>query len=185
MTARRQWAIVAVVVVALAGGLMAATRWLGPEARPVGPGAPAPPFAAATVPPAPAGRRSLADYRGQVLLVNVWATWCVPCRNEMPSIQALHDALGPKGLKVVAVSTDAAGTEQEIRAFADELKLTFEVLHDPEGKIELDYRTTGVPETFVIGRDGVIRKRVIGATDWNSTGNRALLEQLLAEPAGP
>jgi peroxiredoxin len=99
----------------------------------------------------------------------------------MPSIQALHDAYGPSGLKVVAVSIDDPGTDKAVRAFAKELGLTFEILHDPTGAIQKSYQTTGVPETFVLGPDGTIRKKVIGAADWNSPANRALVEQLLAD----
>ena len=66
--------------------------------------------------------------------------------------------------------------------FARGLGLTFEMLHDAPGAIQRQYQTTGVPETFIIGRDGVIRKKVIGAADWNSEGNRALVAQLLREP---
>ena len=126
--------------------------------------------------------KTLTDYRGDVVLLNIWATWCIPCRTEMPSIEAVHQSLGPKGLKVVAISIDDEGAEQKIQDFAKEFNLTFEMLHDPAGTIQGIYRTTGVPETFVIGRDGVIRKKWIGAEDWNSDGNQRLLSSLLAEP---
>ena len=98
-------------------------------------------------------------------------------------MEALHREYAAKGLRVVAVSVDQAGVEEQIRAFVREFALTFEILHDDTGAIQAIYRTTGVPETFVIGRDGTIRKRVIGAEDWNSTANRELIAQLLAEPA--
>ncbi|MFO0093370.1 MAG: peroxiredoxin family protein, partial [Gemmatimonadaceae bacterium] len=97
--------------------------------------------------------------------------------------EALYKQLGPKGLRIVAVSVDNAGEEQKIRDFVKEYDLTFEVLHDAAGTIQGLYRTTGVPETFVFDRQGVIRKKWIGADDWNSDGNRRLLEQLLAQPA--
>jgi peroxiredoxin len=126
--------------------------------------------------------KTLTDYRGDVILLNIWATWCIPCRTEMPSIEAVHQALGPKGLKVVAVSVDNEGEEQKIRDFAREYQLSFEMLHDPSGAIEGIYRTTGVPETFVIARDGTVRKKWIGPEDWNSEGNQRLLQSLLAEP---
>ena len=126
--------------------------------------------------------KTLTDYRGDVILLNIWATWCIPCRTEMPSIEAVHQALGPKGLKVVAVSVDNEGEEQKIRDFAREYQLSFEMLHDPTGSIEGIYRTTGVPETFVIARDGTVRKKWIGPEDWNSEGNQRLLQSLLAEP---
>ena len=115
-------------------------------------------------------------------MLNIWATWCGPCRIEMPSIQALQQSLGPKGLKIVAVSVDDPGSEEAIRDFAKEYGLTFEILHDPTGKIQKAYQTTGVPETFVIGRDGVIRRKVIAADNWNSLDNRRQLAQMLGVP---
>jgi peroxiredoxin len=99
----------------------------------------------------------------------------------MPSIQKLHESYGSKGLKIIAVSIDEPGNATAIREFAQEFHLTFEVLYDAPGAIRSDYQTAGVPETFVVGRDGVIRKRWIGPANWNSPENRALVEQLLAE----
>jgi peroxiredoxin len=178
MTMKQQWGVVLGVVLLLCGGLLAATRYLGDEIFPVSVGSAAPPFEARTL-GTPARTKTLADYQGQVVLLNVWATWCAPCRVEMPSMQALHEAYGPKGLKIVAVSIDDPGSEETIRAFAREFGLTFEILHDPSGAIQKSYQTTGVPETFVMGRDGVIRKKVIGAVHWDSPPNRALVAQLL------
>jgi cytochrome c biogenesis protein CcmG, thiol:disulfide interchange protein DsbE len=181
MTVRQQWYLVLGIVALLGGGLVAATRFMGDELFPVSVGSPAPDFRAATLDAAAARTKTLADYRGQVVLLNVWATWCGPCRVEMPSIEALHRAYAPQGLKVVAVSIDDAGQEQTVRDFVRELGLTFEILHDPSGAIQKSYQTTGVPETFVLGPDGVIRKKLIGAADWNSPANRALIAQLLAD----
>lgn len=120
----------------------------------------------------------LADYQGNLVLLNVWATWCLPCREEMPSIERLHRELAPRGLKVVAVSVDDGGAEADIREFAREYDLTFEILHDPTGRILRDYQMIGVPETFVIDRGGVIRKKEFAA-DWYSPGNRAAVTSLL------
>jgi cytochrome c biogenesis protein CcmG/thiol:disulfide interchange protein DsbE len=181
MTARQQWSIVALIVVVLGGALFAASRMLGDQLYPVSVGSKAPQFHAATVDSAPR-TQTLADYKGQVVLLNIWGTFCLPCRDEMPAIEKLHQAMGAQGLKVVAISIDDPGFEQKIRAFVKEFGLTFQILYDPSGKIVNDYQTTGVPETFVIARDGVIRKKVIGASDWNSATNRAVISQLLAEP---
>ena len=85
------------------------------------------------------------------MLLNVWATWCVPCRTEMPSIQALHDRFAARGLKVVAVSVDNAGFEDEIQRFRDQYGLTFEILHDASGQDQ-----TGLPDD---GRSGDVRHR--------------------------
>ena len=181
MTLRQQWAFVGIVVLILGGGLLAATRILGDELFPVTVGSKAPDFRATTVDGVPV-TKTIADYKGDVVLLNIWATWCLPCRTEMPSIQALHDRFATKGLKVVAVSIDNPGTTEEIQKFRDEYGLTFDILHDASGVIKRDYQTTGVPETFVIGRDGVIRKKVIAAADWDSPANRALFAQLLGVP---
>ncbi len=97
-------------------------------------------------------------------------------------MQRLHERLGPMGLKIVAVSVDDPGSARRIRTFADELGLSFELLHDASKAIELAYQTTAVPESFVIGRDGTIRRRSIGAEAWDSEANVAQLERLLAEP---
>lgn len=180
MTVRQQWMMVAAIVVTLAGGLIAATRFLGDEIFPVTVGAPAPDFSAVTI-DAPTMVRTMADYKGQVVLLNIWATWCLPCRVEMPSMQYLHAEYAGRGLKIVAVSIDDPGQEQQIRDFVKDFGLTFEILHDAPGAIRRQFQTTGVPETFIIGRDGTIRKKVIGASDWNSSANRALITQLLSE----
>ena len=184
MTVREQWTVIGIVVAILAAGLYAATRVLGDELFPVTVGAEAPDFSAKTL-DSSARVKTLADYEGEVVLLNIWATWCGPCRVEMPSMQALQRTLGPSGLKIVAVSVDDPGSEQAIRTFGEEYGLTFELLHDASGEIRKIYQTTGVPETFVIGRDGTIRKKVIGATNWNSAANRAVLAQLLGVPVPP
>jgi cytochrome c biogenesis protein CcmG, thiol:disulfide interchange protein DsbE len=181
MTARGQWAVVLAVVALLGAGLWAATRFLGDELFPVTIGSEAPAFRAVALDGS--GERTLADYEGQVVLLNIWATWCAPCREEMPSIQALHERYGPRGLKVVAVSIDQADAQPAIRAFAREFGLTFELLHEPTGAIQQAYQTTGVPETFIIGPDGVIQRKQVGHADWNSEGNRALVARLLGIPA--
>lgn len=181
MTVKQQWMVVLGIVAVLAGGAFIASRVLEDELTSITVGSDAPGFAVQTLDPTPT-MKTLTDYRGDVVVLNIWATWCIPCRTEMPSMEKLFKELGPKGLKMVAVSVDNAGEEQKIRDFVKEYGLTFEVLHDAAGSIQSIYRTTGVPETFVLDRDGVIRKKWIGADDWASEGNRRLLEQLLAQP---
>lgn len=177
MTIRQQWALVGVIVAVLGGGLFGAVHLFGSELNPVTVGSRAPDFRASVL-----GRptvKTLADYKGRVVVLNIWATWCEPCKVEMPSLEALHRAFGSAGLKVVGVSIDDAATDDSIRAFANALGLTFEILHDPTHAIEGAYQTTGYPETFVIGRDGTIRKKWIGAADWNSPSNRLVIAELL------
>ena len=181
MSARVQWGIIGAFVAAVVIGMFVARGRLGAELFPLRIGATAPDFRA--VPLAPGAEpKGVADYRGDVVLLNIWATWCGPCRVEMPSMQRLEERLGPEGLRIVAVSVDVAGMEERIKDFAEELALSFEILHDAPGRIQRQYQTTGVPETFIIGRDGKLRRRIIGADDWSSQANVAFLERLLAEP---
>ncbi len=130
----------------------------------------------------------LSDHRGEVVLVNIWATWCGPCRVEMPSMQRLYEKIGDEGFEIMAVSIDAAVGQfdlignpgGDIEAFADSLGLTFPMLHNPSGDIQRLYRTTGVPETFLIGKDGVIYKKVAGGTEWDAPEHKEQIQRLLA-----
>jgi peroxiredoxin len=180
MTARKQLAVACTVLALVAAIAYGATRYLRKELFPVELGSKAPQFSAFTLDSVPREKR-LSDYRGQVVMINVWATWCLPCRVEMPSIEALNKSYASKGLKIVAVSIDDPGTDAAIRAFVKQYGLTFEVLHDPQGKISDLYDVTGYPETFIVGKDGVIRKKLMSATDWNSPDARALMDRLLSE----
>ena len=136
------------------------------------------------------GIARLSDHKGEVVLVNIWATWCLPCLIEMPSMERLYQEIGEDGFEIMAVSIDAelggfdlAGRPGgDIQVFADSLGLTFTMLHDPSGGIEHLYRTTGVPETFLIGRDGIIYKKVAGGTEWDAPQNKELIQRLLAAP---
>lgn len=126
------------------------------------------------------GEVSFADHFGEVVLVNVWATWCGPCRVEMPSIQALYDTYTDRGFRVLAISVDAGSdNRQVVEKFASEYELSFPILLDRDSRITRLLRTVGVPETFVLDREGRIAKRVIGASDWSSEANRSLIEELL------
>ena len=178
MTARQQWGIVIAVIALLALTLAAATHFLGDELFPVSVGMEAPPITGRTIVP-PVKEKSLADYKGKVVLLNLWATWCEPCRAEMPSMEKLYKEFGPSGLEIVAISVDDAGAEQAIRDFVKEYGLTFEILHDPEAKTRARYQVTGYPESFIIGREGTIRRKVFAAADWSSEANRALIRELL------
>jgi cytochrome c biogenesis protein CcmG, thiol:disulfide interchange protein DsbE len=179
MSTRTQWIVVAIVVCLLGGGAIAATRVLHGSTAAVAVGAFAPDFRAVTVDSQPRVR-TLADYRGNVVLLNVWATWCGPCRVEMPSMEAVHKDFASQGLRVVAVSIDQIAGPPQIREFARELGLTFEILHDSSQSIVRSYQVNGYPQSFVIGRDGTIRRKWIGAENWNSSGNRSLIRTLLA-----
>lgn len=146
-------------------------------------GARAPEFHAVTLdsPPQP---RTLADYRGTVVLLNLWATWCGPCQIEMPSIEALHRRLAGRGLRVVAVSVDDPGNEDRIRAFVAQHGLSFEVLNEGSGAIENAYQSPGIPSTFLIDDRGVIRMKAMGAADWDAPDRREAVAAILDEASG-
>lgn len=147
-----------------------------PEIALVGIGSSAPEFHAMNL---RTGRPTgLADYRGQVVLLNVWATWCQPCRIEMPAMERLSHHFTGTDFRIVAVSVDKDDSTA-VSAFARELGLTFDILHDQSGKIQHLYQTTGVPESFVIDRHGVIVKKVIGAVEWDAPVNDVLIRRLL------
>jgi cytochrome c biogenesis protein CcmG/thiol:disulfide interchange protein DsbE len=175
MAGRGQWIAVATVVIVI-GGIVGIGATMTSEAGLVGPGIEAPHFQAVNL--VTGETMTLADYSGQVVLLNIWATWCVPCEVEMPSIQRLHETLGPKGLKVVAVSIDQADSEV-ILEWARERDLTFEILQDRDGRIERTYQTTGVPESFVIDRAGIIVKKEFGAREWDDPDILSMLTRLL------
>ena len=175
----KQWIFVALVVAGAAVGVTIMTR-VGSEVAPVQLGAVAPEFHAIDL--ATGDSVSLHErYRGKVTLVNIWATWCVPCKVEMPAMERLYDSLAPRGFAIAAVSIDE-GSPDDVRAFGQELGLSFDLLQDRSTRIQRTYQTTGVPESFLLDRRGVIVKRIIGAHDWSSPANRALVERLLDEP---
>ncbi len=109
----------------------------------------------------------LAAFRGRVVVLNFWASWCPPCVHEMPSLEGLHRALGAEGLVVVGVSVDE--DEEAVRRFVKEQGITFPILKDPDGHhAEAAYRTLDFPTTFVIDRDGILRRRYVGPTQWDT-----------------
>ncbi len=174
---KKQWTIVAIIVVVLTAGAVLGVR-LAPDIFPVEVGSRAPQFGAVSL--ATGDSVSLEDYRGKVVVLNIWATWCEPCRVEMPAIERLHNAFNADtNFRIVSVSIDEADPEV-VREFQRAYGLTFEILQDRSRVIERIYQTTGVPETFVIDRDGRIVKKLIGAHDWASTINQDLIRRLLA-----
>ena len=108
---------------------------------------------------------SLSDYRGKVVLLNIWATWCPPCVEEMPSMEKLYQELQGEGLEILAVSIDESGA-QEVLPFMQKHKLSLPALTDTKGTIKSLYQTTGVPESFIIDKDGILVEKVIGPRDW-------------------
>jgi peroxiredoxin len=112
----------------------------------------------------------LSDFRGKVVFLNFWATWCKPCEAEMPSMQALYDSLPKDKFEIVAVSVDNESRDV-VKKYTDNLGLTFTILHDKRGKVKEKYKTTGVPETFILDQNGIVAERVVGERNWSSESN--------------
>lgn len=177
---RRAYWVAGVVVVAVVGA-----AWFSRNrTTPVVAGYTAPDFLVSN---AAGDDVTLADYRGRVVLLNVWATWCGPCEEEMPAMQRLYERFSRDDFEIAAISIDAptgrfdalgnAGGDPV--AFAHERGLTFPVLLDPSGRIQRVYRTAGVPESFLIGRDGIIWKKVAGSWAWDSETAVAQVRRLV------
>lgn len=120
----------------------------------------------------------LSDYKGKVVFLNFWATWCKPCEEEIPSMQALHENLAALPFVIVAVSVDKDGPEV-IEPFLKHYGVTFPVLHDRKGKVKELYKTTGVPETFIIDQNGVIAEKVWGPRDWFDPSATKVVKELV------
>ncbi|HEX9900201.1 MAG TPA: TlpA disulfide reductase family protein [Candidatus Methylomirabilis sp.] len=125
-------------------------------------------------------RVRLSDHRGHVVLVNFWATWCPPCRAEMPSMEKLYQAYRDRGLVILAISGDRAGT-QVVESFVEELGLTFLIVLDPAGEVFAQYGVRGLPTSYLLDRRGRIVSAEAGARDWNSKAARQVVEALLRE----
>ena len=125
----------------------------------------------------------LAHFRGkQAVLLNFWATWCVPCRLEMPTMEQAYREHKGRGLEILAVSIDVGHlpvVAASVAQFMEELKLTFPALLDPEMEVARRYRVFGIPVSFLIDREGIIRAREAGFRDWTSPESRRLIEQVL------
>jgi peroxiredoxin len=150
-------------------------------------GAPAPVF---RLPDLEGAEVGLADFRGQVVLVNFWATWCKPCEDEMPAMERLYQDLSPEGFELLAVSVDA-GIE-EVRAFQERLRLSFPILHDGDKEASDRYQSSRYPESFLVDRDGTLVARFIGPREWDTPAYRDRVARLIrsdpavtAEPAAP
>ena len=176
MASRGQWIAVGVVLGVIGFGIGAALL-LTPEITRIEPGTRAPDYTITNV--RTGDSVSVREYRGRVILLNLWATWCPPCEQEMPSMERLYQEMGPQGLEVVAISIDQLAPDA-VRQWTEERGLSFTVLHDRTGRIQQVYQTTGMPESFVVDREGVIVKKVIGATEWDHPAQKALFRRLLA-----
>jgi|SRR5688572_5562749 peroxiredoxin len=121
---------------------------------------------------------TLSDFRGKVVLLNFWATWCGPCRVEMPAMEQLYRTFPRKDFEILAVSTDAQG-EVVTRPFQKKNHLTFPILHDDGYLVGLTYGARSLPMTFMVDRQGVIRHQIFGARDWGAAEARQLVQMLM------
>ncbi len=121
---------------------------------------------------------ALSDLRGKVVLLNFWATWCGPCRVEMPAMEQLYQTFPRKDFEILAVSTDAQGVAIT-RPFQQENHLTFPILHDSDFRVGLTYGARSLPMTFMVDRQGVVRHQVFGARDWGAPEAQQLVQMLM------
>lgn len=187
------WALWGAAIVGVAAVLYIMVQ-SSTKTAPTGPGAEAPPsglakkLVVATAPtPAPdyaffdsAGKTvKIADFKGKVVVLNVWATWCPPCVAEMPTLAKLQAAYANKGVEVVAVSIDSPSAATKAALFiAQNTPLKF--YHDPDMKLIFKIQATGAPTTVIYGRDGLEKARVAGEADWSGSEAKALVDKALA-----
>ena len=122
---------------------------------------------------------SLAQQQGKVVLLNIWATWCHPCRDEIPELRTIHNRYRDRGLELVGVSVDTDGTDETIRTFMKDFQMTFPIWRDPDERISTRFLAVGVPATFLIDKEGVLRWRKTGPIAPNDTSLTAAIERAL------
>lgn len=121
----------------------------------------------------------LSSMKGSVVLLNVWATWCVPCRREIPELQALHQEYESKGLRIVGVSVDGGEADGDVNAFIQDFKMTYTVLRDPGERVLSVFRIQGVPASYLVDREGIVRWRTLGPFKADDQLLQNALEQAL------
>jgi peroxiredoxin len=123
----------------------------------------------------------LSDYKGKVVLVNIWATWCPPCVDEMPSMEKLYQKFKGENFEILAVSIDEPGLKA-VAPFMKKSGLTFPALIDSEGVIKTVYGITGIPESFIIDKQGILIKKIVGPVDWAATNVFRFFSDLIQKP---
>ena len=118
----------------------------------------------------------LSEHRGHVVLVNFWATWCPPCIEETPSLEALSNSMRQLGVEVIGVSVDQ--DPAAIRTFVTDHHLSFPIVRDPDQKVAAQYGTFKFPETYILDRDGRVAEKIIGATNWADPQMMSFVENL-------
>jgi peroxiredoxin len=166
-------ALIGVAILALAFGVV----WVqSSKFEPLVVGMTAPDF---SLPDLEGKTRRLSDYRGKVVFLNFWATWCKPCKEEMPSMQILWENFKSEDFVILAVSMDRVTTKKDIPPFVENMKLTFPILTDSWGQTDKRYKLMGVPETYIIDQDGILRDKVIGPRDWTLKDSMNTIVQLM------
>ncbi len=128
--------------------------------------------------PGPDGKKlALKDYRGKLVFLNFWATWCEFCRDEMPAMERLYREFKGKGFEILAVNVK--DKRNDALAFVKELKLSYTIMMDPEGEVGLLYGAWGMPATYLIDEKGMVLARLWGPADWYSPAARNLIRSLL------
>jgi len=120
----------------------------------------------------------LADLRGKVLFINIWATWCAPCREEMPSLENLYKKLKGPNFEMVGISIDKDG-KKSVEPFVKQLGITFPILLDPASATAAKFQITGVPETFLVSQEGIVLHHLIGPTQWDKQSIADALKNLV------
>lgn len=128
---------------------------------------------------------SLEDFRGKVMLLNIWATWCGPCRQELPELRALHNRWSAQGFTVVGVSIDAPKDAKKVESMAQQFGLDYPLVLDPLGKSIEAFEVRGYPTSFIIGRDGLILWRRDGLIQPGDADLEAQIKAALTVPAAP
>lgn len=147
--------------------------------KPIQPGLEVPDFA---FPDINGKQISLSDHKGKVVLVNIWATWCPPCRQEMPSMQRLYEKFKGENFEILAVSIDSEGREA-VAPFMQKMHLTFPALLDPGETIIPLYGITGVPESFIVDKDGRLVEKIVGPMNWATPEVFSLFKDLMQKPS--
>ncbi len=122
---------------------------------------------------------SLSDFEGKVVLLNIWATWCGPCKREIPSLDRLYRLRKDEGFEIVAVSVDRTSTSS-VASFVAQYQMTFPVLHDTKGEVGRKYWARAIPSSFLLDKRGVIRWKVAGSINWDDSHVLSKVDELIA-----
>ena len=123
--------------------------------------------------------RRLSDYKGKVVFLNFWATWCGPCRSEMPSMEKLYRRFKDEGLEIVAVNLQE--DRSSVQGFVDEYGLSFPVLLDSTGRVGATYGARSIPTTYIVDRDGLVLAGTVGTREWDTEEYLSFFEKLLGQ----